>query len=253
MRVLRAIVRLAAFIIMTFVAYVALHAGVAARRWAGRPSGAFKGRMTKRWARYTVAILKVKVSVAGSPPAPPFLLVANHLSYMDIIALMTQIDCVFVAKGEIASWPLIGALCRSADTIFIEREKIRDIPRTLRRIERALGQGHGVVIFPEGTSTAGDQVLPFRPSLLEPAARALMPVTCATVTYVTPPGAPSARDTVCWWGKAAFLPHVWSLLGLPGFEARVRFGEERIVESDRKLLAERSWQAVQSRFEPVTT
>src|SRR5262245_33918752 len=253
MKALIAVVRLAAFTLMTFVVYVVLVTGVTILKLAGRRPGGFKGRMIRRWARSTSAIVGMKVSVAGEPPSPPFLLVANHLSYMDIIALMTRIDCVFVAKAEIARWPFIGALCRAADTIFIERDKLRDIPRTLRRIERALGQGHGVVIFPEGTSTAGEDVLPFRPSLLEPAAQARMPVTCATVTYVTPPGAPSARDTVCWWGKAPFAPHVWKVLRLPRFEARITFGEERIIESDRKLLAERSWRAVQSRFQPVTS
>jgi 1-acyl-sn-glycerol-3-phosphate acyltransferase len=253
MRVLMAIVRLGAFTIMSLAIYVTLLAGVMILRAAGRSPFGFKGRMTRRWARCAAAIVRMKVSVAGEPPSPPFLLVANHLSYMDVIALMTRIDCVFVAKSEIARWPFIGTLCRAADTIFIERDKLRDIPRTLSRIERALGQGHGVVIFPEGTGTAGDEVLAFRPSLLEPAARARIPVTCATVTYATPPGTPSARDTVCWWGNTPFLPHLWKLLRFPGFEARITFGDERIVESDRKILAERSWRAVQSRFEPVAS
>ncbi|HKX45760.1 MAG TPA: 1-acyl-sn-glycerol-3-phosphate acyltransferase, partial [Planctomycetota bacterium] len=114
-----------------------------------------------------------------------------------------------------------------------------------------LARGHTVVLFPEGTSSRGVEVLPFRPSLLEPAAGGGFPVVPAAVSYRTPAGAPPASRAVCWWGDMTFAGHFVRLLGLPGFDARVAFGSEAPREPDRKVLADNLWQAVRAQFEPV--
>jgi 1-acyl-sn-glycerol-3-phosphate acyltransferase len=87
--------------------------------------------------------------------------------------------------------------------------------------------------------------MPFRPPLLESAARAGLPVWYATISYRTPDGWPPAREVVCWWADMSFGPHLLKLLGLPGFDARLVFGEQPVVESDRKLLAKRLRQEVE--------
>jgi 1-acyl-sn-glycerol-3-phosphate acyltransferase len=108
------------------------------------------------------------------------------------------------------------------------------------------------VLFPEGTSTSGRDVLAFRPALLAPAAELGLPVRHAALAYATPPGTPPAPDSVCWWGDAAFAGHFLRLLGLPWIEARVAFGAEPIAAADRKLLATRLQRAVADRFVPLT-
>src|SRR5688500_585758 len=83
------------------------------------------------WAKTVALVLCMKITVEGVPPKAPFFLVSNHLSYVDIIAFASQLDCVFVSKSEVRDWPVIGFLCRSMDIIFIDRERRADIPRVI--------------------------------------------------------------------------------------------------------------------------
>ncbi len=224
------------------VPFVFFSAG-AARRW--------RGRNLSGWARAVARIAGMRIDARGEPPRPPFLLVSNHLGYVDVVALAARADCIFVAKSEVARWPFIGLICRTLGMIFIDRGRRRDIPSALRRIERALGRGSGVVIFAEGTSTAGEAVAPFKPSLLEFAARRRVPVHYASVSYRTPPTEAPARTAVCWWDDMTFPGHLYRMFQLPRFEADIRFGERPILENDRKVLAERLWTAVNAQFIPV--
>jgi 1-acyl-sn-glycerol-3-phosphate acyltransferase len=204
-----------------------------------RGTALWRTRIFHTWGRTMAWLLGMRIEVEGAPPRPPFFMVSNHLGYADVILLASQLHCVFVSKAEVCDWPLIGRLCASVDTLFIQRELKRDIPRVVQEMERVMEGGRGVVVFPEGTSSGGDGVLPFRPPLLEAAASAGLPVWYATMAYRTPDGCPPARDVVCWWAEMPFGPHVLKLLALPGFDARVVFGKEPVLESDRKELARR--------------
>ena len=137
------------------------------------------------WARICLRIVGGRVRVEGKPPRAPFLLVCNHLGYVDILVLAACTDAWFVAKMEMCSWPLVGMLCPSVGTIFIDRQLGRDVLRVNRLIENVLADGYGVVIFPEGTSTQGFDVRRFRTSLLDHPARSGMPVHVAALTYRT--------------------------------------------------------------------
>jgi len=215
------------------------------------PAARCSSRLFRSWARWVSVVLQMGIHVDGSPPQAPFVLVTNHLGYVDVVVLASLLDCVFVANADVARWPVFGPLCRTVGTIFIDRERKRDIPRVLQRIQRTLGHGRGIVLFPEGTSTDGATVLRFKPSLLETAVRARLPVSYASLTYETPPSAPPARQSVCWWGDMTFMGHMLRLLCLPGFSARVTFGRETLEEVDRKDLASRAREAVLSQFQPV--
>jgi 1-acyl-sn-glycerol-3-phosphate acyltransferase len=200
------------------------------------------------WARTVASIAGMKISVQGKAPQPPFFLVSNHLSYMDIVLLATQLDCVFVAKSEVAKWPVIGLLCRSMKTIFINRSVRRNIPQVLASMRQAIDEGSGVVLFAEGTSTAGATVAPFKPSLLELATQGPMPVHYASLSYRTLPDAPLAQSAVCWWGDMTFPKHLFELFGLRGFEAELVFGTQPIQAADRKALANKLWRAVSAQL-----
>lgn len=211
----------------------------------------FTARFFRGWARSILGLLRVRVEISGLPPRPPFLLVANHLSYLDILVLASRLPCVFVSKAEVRRWPLLGPICTALGTIYIDRGQRREIPRVLAEIEAALDSGLGVVFFPEGTSSRGETVAPFKSPLLELPVRLGWPVHHATLGYRTPPGEPPARDSVCFWGSAHFARHALGILELRGIFASLHLDPEPIVESDRKLLAERLREAILERFEPV--
>lgn len=193
----------------------------------------------------------MKIEVIGNAPQPPFFLVSNHLSYTDVAALRVVLEGVFVAKGEIESWFLAGRIVRDMGTIFINRQKRRDIPRAGQEIIKKLGEGEGVVVFPEGTSSKGEEVLPFNSSFLEFAAQTDLPVSYASITYKTPVNEPPASETVCWWDEKGFAEHLWNLFQLKEFTAIINFGDEPIQNANRKILARELHEKVKEGFIPV--
>jgi 1-acyl-sn-glycerol-3-phosphate acyltransferase len=205
----------------------------------------------RTWARAFVRVSNMKIEVIGSPPAPPFFLVCNHLSYTDVPALRAVVNGVFVAKGEIEGWFLAGKICRDMGTIFINRSNRRDIPRAGNEIVKRLEQGEGVIVFPEGTSTKGETVLPFNSSFLEFAAQKDLPVFYASITYATPSNSPKASDTVSWWDEKTFGEHLWYLFQTREYKAIITFGEEPIFDSNRKELAQKLRKRVVESFTPV--
>jgi 1-acyl-sn-glycerol-3-phosphate acyltransferase len=249
LRTLRATSRLAALCAMTAALYAVWAAGVALPFGSGRVR--WRGLVFRSWARAAAVLMGMRLRVSGAAPRPPFLLVANHLSYVDIVALAATCECVFVAKKEVASWPVVGRLSSQMGTIFIDRRLRRDIPHALSLMESALDEGAGVVLFAEGTSTRGSGVLPFKSPLLEAAARQGLPVQYASLSYRTPPGEAGAGSSVCWWGGMTFPRHFCELLRMRSFRAELSFGEEGIREGDRKALALKLRAAVSARFVPV--
>lgn len=163
------------------------------------------------------------------------LLVSNHLSYLDIIALSACTPAVFVAKHDIHSWPLFGTLAAMAGTVFINRSRRSDVSRVNDQVQRALSSGALVVVFPEGTSSNGDTVLPFKSSLLEPAMDPEHPLFISHIRYGLQGG--SVKQEICYWGNMTFVPHLLHLLTIPRMEAVVRFQAIENRGTDRKELA----------------
>ena len=251
LRMTRAAARLAALCLLTAALYAVWVVCAALPCTSKRARARRRGLLFRLWGRAAAAVIGMRLDAGGVAPRPPFLLVVNHLGYADVVALAASCECVFVAKKEVAAWPLVGRLCRSMKTIFVDRRSRRDIPRALSLVEAALDEGAGVVLFAEGTSTRGRRVLPFKSPLLEAAARRGLPVHYASLSYRTPPGEAPAGTSVCWWGDMTFPKHFFGLLKLKGFRADLAFGEEAIIEGDRKALAGRLWAAVSARFVPV--
>ena len=214
----------------------------------------------RTWGRGMLFLLGISVEVRGRPPARPTLLVSNHISYVDIPLIASVVDCAFVAKAEIAGWPLAGTLASTMHTIFVEREKNRDLLRVNQLVEGALSDGLSVVVFAEGQSTRGLGVLPFRAPLFATPARLGLGVTCACVHYEglgggagkDPAAAARARDYVSFYGVVGFAEHVTRLLRAPGgFRARISFDDVELREQNRKALASEAWERVAGLFEPV--
>lgn len=163
------------------------------------------------------------------------LIVSNHLSYLDIAVIGSQFPCVFVSKAEVRDWPILGTLATLSGTVYIDRKRRADTRIANDGIRAALQQGLRVVIFPEGTSSDGSGVLPFYPSLLEPAVEAGVPITSAYLNYQVEQGT-VARD-VAYWGDMTFFPHLLRLLAVKKIAAEVHFADAPRTFGDRKTAA----------------
>jgi 1-acyl-sn-glycerol-3-phosphate acyltransferase len=219
-----------------------LAAGALPLALAPRLRRRFRERLFRGTSRALLRLLRVEVRVVGPLPDPPFLLATNHLSYVDILVLASRMPVRFVAKAEVRRWPLLGPLCRGFGTLFIDRSDRRDIPRVLAEIERSLARGEGVILFPEGTSSSGESVLPFRSPLLALPARLGLPVHAAALRYDPP--------SVCWWGGTPLARHLLGLFRLERIAVTVSFAPEPVIDEDRKRLAERLREAVRAVREP---
>ncbi len=148
------------------------------------------------WAQWIsrefLRLINCKVRVSGAIPQHG-LIVCNHLSYLDILAMLSVCQAVFVSKSDVRRWPFFGLLARMAGTVFVDRGRRTAVFVPLKSITCALKAGHPVVIFPEGTSSDGLGVLPFRSSLLEAAIVSRVPITPAAIDYDLKEGSISRR------------------------------------------------------------
>lgn len=205
----------------------------------------------RAWARAICAVLGVRIEIEGAVPELPCLLVTNHLSYLDIVVIASVLPARFVAKREIRSWLLVGWMCRTVDTIFVDRSSRRDTVRVGREIAEGLQAGDAIVLFPEGTSFPGHRVGSFKPALLAPVTGVGLPVRHGAIRYEVPAGEKPAYLSVAWWGNMPFGPHARELMELSRIDARLRFGAETHSGADRKDLAQRLHAHVSSLFEPM--
>lgn len=215
------------------------------------------------WAKACLWIIGVRTRYEGPVPKrtgghndQAYFMVANHLSYVDILVLLARLDARFLAKSEIASWPILGLLARSTGTLFVDRSRKRDLTRVIGEVKAVLGRGTGVIVFPEGTSTDGSQVERFKPSLFEVPVETGVQVRVAALHYESPVGPKPAWEAVCWWGDAPFAAHFIALLNQPHTIATVTFSPEILRAPDkaesgsRKALAEAAYAATARSFTP---
>ncbi|MDX6750564.1 lysophospholipid acyltransferase family protein [Geminicoccaceae bacterium 1502E] len=211
----------------------------------GRPASLVLRRL---WCRGCCRLLGIELAVTGrSFDAAPTLLVANHAGYVDILALGAVLDATFIAKAEVARWPVLGLLARQCGTLFIRRDRRHAL---LQRNELAarMRRGESFVLFAEGTSSSGRTVQRFKSSLLsvlEPwVLDRPVAVQSAAIAYRRHDRAgPDSghEERYAWWGDATLLPHLWRVLCLPGMRVELRLGEPVLSWDvrDRKQLAAR--------------
>ena len=208
------------------------------RFWLRRVRGPLTDEERVLWVQQTCKAIMagagIRYQVDGLPPTHG-LVVANHLSYLDVLILSAAMPCFFVAKMEIGGWPIFGKAARVGGTIFIDRSSLASALTVAEQIGERLKRPIPVLLFPEGTSTDGAQVLRFHSRLIDPATSAKAPITAAAIRYVVEDGTPERE--LCWYGDALFITHLFKALSTPGFTAKVRFGQPRVYP-DRRTAAD---------------
>ena len=209
-----------------------------ARYWVKRIRGPLTLEQRAVWlqqaARMILKCLGITYQVEGQPPACG-LVVSNHLSYLDILIISAAMPCFFVAKTEIDRWPFFGKAARTGGTIFVDRSSLASAMSVAEQISERLHLPVPVLLFPEGTSTDGAEVLRFHSRLIDPATTAGAPITAAALRYVIEGGVEERE--LCWYGDEQFVTHLWKVLGVVGFSAQLRFFEPQIY-SDRRTAAD---------------
>nr|WP_245404754.1 lysophospholipid acyltransferase family protein [Ancylobacter gelatini] len=193
--------------------------------------------------RAVLALIGIRVRVTGAPvPARPLLLVANHVSWLDICVLGAQFPLCFVAKSEVGRWPGIGLLARLQRTVFVDRTARAATGRAAGEIAGRLGDGDPVVLFAEGTSSDGNRVLAFRSALLGAASRgagehaAVQPLAIAYVAQGGVSLGRTRRPLVAWYGDMDLAAHLMEVLRRGTLDVELRFGEV-IDAGNRKAAA----------------
>ena len=237
-KTIRRLRRLSGLLIITAAAFAEYAVTIAGRR--GPDRGQRQSRWIQRQAGRFARILGLRMQVWIQSHTAP-LLVCNHVSYLDIIVLAAARPVRFVAKSEVRSWPWFGWLAQCAGTLFIKRDHRRSLPDSNRQLADLARQVGSLVMFPEGTSSDGQTVLPFRSSLLAGAAAENLSVLPVWIGYELPDG--DVTQEVCWWGEMTLVPHLWRLLGYKEIISTVRFGRP-VWHWDRKVLAAQLHEAV---------
>lgn len=203
-----------------------------------------RDRLNAIWSRQMLRLLGIRLETAVDESGiRGGLLVCNHISFVDIFVINALMPSRFVAKQDIERWPLIGWLCRHGETIFIERGSRQAAQRTRERMQQALAQGKRVVVFPEGTTTAGDQVLPFHAALLQSAIDANAELHVMAISYHGGDGSRSAAPA--YHGDVSMLACLRSMLAAGGIRARIDLAATSLPpHADRRHLAHRAHQAV---------
>lgn len=200
--------------------------------------------------RYAMAVIGVRVKVVGVPSAErPLMIAANHASWLDIPVLGSICKMSFVAKSEIATWPVFGAMAKMQRTIFVDRARRTQTAVVNSEMAARMISGSPVVLFAEGTSSDGNRVLPFRTSLLGAARAAIaasggesVSIQPVSIAYTHRNGLPLGRlgrPFVAWYGDMTFGAHLWSILRDGAIDVTVTFGETMRAgaATDRKRLA----------------
>lgn len=185
-------------------------------------NGAWRDKLVQRWSLRLLRICGVQVRTrvpVGVSDTEPALIVANHVSWLDIFVINARQPCRFVAKSDIRDWPLVGFLCEKAGTIFIARGRQRDVRRIYQGLVASVRAGERVAFFPEGTTATQGVVLPFHANLFEAAIEAGVPVHPYAVRYVDRHGAlHPAADFV---GDTSFAQSVMAILAVRDLIAEV--------------------------------
>ena len=195
------------------------------------------------WARGMLQVLGIGLQVRGSPPVRgPLMLVANHISWLDILVMHAARHCRFVSKADVQRWPLIGRLATGAGTLYIARESSRDAMRVVHHMAASLKDGDILAVFPEGTTSDGVSLLPFHANLLQAAISADAPLQPVGLNFID---AATGRTSLspCYIDDDTLVGSLWRTLTGPPVIAVVTYGQPQAVQGRNRRSLARELQA----------
>jgi len=190
------------------------------------------------WAQRMLQILGIELQLRGLPPqAGPLLLVANHISWLDILVLHAARHCRFVSKADVRHWPLIGPLATGAGTLYVERESRRDAMRVVHHMAESLRAAGILAVFPEGTTSDGRHLLPFHANLIQAAISADAPIQPVALSFIDT-GSGCRSFTACYIDDDTLIGSVWRTVSGSPLTAVVAFGQAQHANGrDRRAWA----------------
>jgi lyso-ornithine lipid O-acyltransferase len=237
MPTVRAAVILAAFVIVTLVLIPV--------QWLGLKLGLpYVRTFPHAYHRFVARLFGLRIKVVGTP-IPGALIIANHTGWLDIVIFSAVMPLSFVAKTEVGSWPFFGTLARLQRTVFVARERRSETGTARDLIQSRLLAGDTLVLFPEGTSSDGNTVLPFKSALLGAAEAEIggrhVTVQPVSTAYTGIHGIPMGRENrplFAWYGDMELVPHLWEALKAGPLDVVVEFHAPLSLDAmDRKTLA----------------
>ena len=204
-----------------------------------------KHRLLLHYIRNVHRLMGIRVSVKGELPDEPSILMGNHRSYVDAVMIPAKQPVVFVGRVESKSWPIIGWGASLLGTIWVNRKDPSSRKQTRESVKDRLRDGFGIVIFPEGTTHIGPDLLEYRPSMFYISAEGDFPITPIAIEYKDP--------NIAWVGQNKFVPHAWKHFGSRHIDVKVSYGPTMRNSDGGKLLeTTREWtekEALQLRAE----
>lgn len=251
--------RLRAIVVLVILTPVTL-LGIPVQWLAVRTGWRLKRHIPVYWHRLACFLSGVRVKVHGQVTVDrPLLVAANHASWIDIMVLGSVMPLSFVAKLEVASWPVFGLFAKLQRTVFVDRTRRANTGRTAGEIAERLKDGDAMVLFAEGTSNNGNNILRFRTALLGAAREALAEsgdgarvwIQPLAIAYTRLHGMPMGRrfrPMVAWYGDMDLAPHLWALLKEGSVDVDVYWGNPIAydIDSDRKEIAAQAEDAVRT-------
>lgn len=199
---------------------------------------------------FMTKVFGIKVIVEGAPEhGRNVMYVGNHVSYLDIQVVGSLVEGAFVAKKDVENWPFIGLLGKQGSTLYISRNPA-DAQKETQVMQARLDLGTPLIIFPEGTSSDGTLILPFKSSFFEIFLNRDLKIQPFTISVLEVDGItagnPSARDKYAWYGDMSFEPHLWTIAKAKGAVIKVTFHEPLLSRgySSRKELSKDAFEAV---------
>lgn len=207
--------------------------------------------IVRGWSRVLLCCCGVRREVVGQPVYDgPVLFTSNHVSWVDIFVINSVRVCVFVAKKEVRSWPLVGWLAAGVGTLFIDRTQRQAVRETAQAVETKLREKRSVGLFPEGTTTDGFRLLPFRSGLFAPAVDAGVPVQPVALLFMRD-GQRSSH--AAFIGEQSLMENIWCILSTPGLLVRVEFLPvlDTAAEGDQTMMRARVARAAEQSIKAV--
>ncbi|MTI17903.1 1-acyl-sn-glycerol-3-phosphate acyltransferase [Rhodobacteraceae bacterium RKSG542] len=209
-----------------------------------------KRKLPLYWHQVTRRLMGIRVTQVGAMAAHrPLLITSNHISWLDIVVLGSVRPLSFIAKSEVAGWPIFGLFAKLQRSVFVNRSRRTDTRRVTREVAERMTDGDAMVLFAEGTSSNGNEVKPFRSAIIG-AVHHAMDADGNSDTYVQPlsiaytrlHGMPMGRQWrphVAWYGDMDLPPHLWAILKEGGVDVTLTWGDARPIEANasRKALS----------------